>query len=286
MRVLKWLFQPAYLLLIIVLVALYINRDTVFPEEVARSLDSDRVVSKVEGLAERLRDGAASFAVRVEQENQGNGEIASAEAATAVSPTNAAITAIAEPAAEPVTESVTEQAAASSDELTHDETTVTLESATEVSSDAGVAVPSDSPADGMVIAETDNVATLDADTENAGADFSALPASDNSLQEGVSELPLQLWQAARRAVWQGELALAVNKYQQLIELQPGNFDAYGEMGNVLLAQYDVDGASEAYANAARLIHRSGHWRMATQVTAIVAQLDPDKAAELQAEFLR
>jgi hypothetical protein len=37
-RLLKWLFQPAYLLLIIVVVALYVNREAVFPEEVAESL--------------------------------------------------------------------------------------------------------------------------------------------------------------------------------------------------------------------------------------------------------
>ena len=52
MRLLKWLFQPAYLLLIIVLVALYVNRGLVFPEEVAESLEAEALVARVDELVE------------------------------------------------------------------------------------------------------------------------------------------------------------------------------------------------------------------------------------------
>ena len=47
MRLLKWLFQPAYVLLIIVVVALYVNREAVFPEKVAESLEAEALVARI-----------------------------------------------------------------------------------------------------------------------------------------------------------------------------------------------------------------------------------------------
>ena len=58
MRVLKWLFQPVYLLLIIVIVALYVNREAIFSDEVAESLEAEALVGKVDALVERLRADA------------------------------------------------------------------------------------------------------------------------------------------------------------------------------------------------------------------------------------
>lgn len=89
-----------------------------------------------------------------------------------------------------------------------------------------------------------------------------------------------LWQTARRNAWEGNSDAAVEAYRALIELQSGNYDAYGEMGNVLLQQGDSAGAVEAYSQAALLLGKSGYPQAAWDVMNIVTQLDQDKAQQL------
>ena len=96
--------------------------------------------------------------------------------------------------------------------------------------------------------------------------------------------PLSTWRAARSAVWQGDLNGAVAHYRQLIAQQPNNYDAYGEMGNVLLAQSEVGAAVKAYVAAARLIRQSGNQQMARRLVGVVATLDEVQGRALYNEF--
>ena len=73
-------------------------------------------------------------------------------------------------------------------------------------------------------------------------------------------------------------------YRTLIAIQPGNYDAYGEMGNVLLAQSKVAAAVEAYVSAAKLIYQSGNIEMARRLASVVMQLDEGQGRALFNEF--
>ncbi len=89
-----------------------------------------------------------------------------------------------------------------------------------------------------------------------------------------------VWQSARRAAWDGNSDASVENYRALIALQPENYDAYGEMGNVLLQMGDTDGAVDAYAQAARLLSEAGYSQAASHVVNIVAKLDQNRAVQL------
>lgn len=89
-----------------------------------------------------------------------------------------------------------------------------------------------------------------------------------------------VWQSARRAAWDGNSDASVENYRALIALQPENYDAYGEMGNVLLQMGDTDGAVDAYAQAARLLSKAGYSQAASHVVNIVAKLDQNRAVQL------
>ncbi len=91
---------------------------------------------------------------------------------------------------------------------------------------------------------------------------------------------LDVWQTARRAAWDGNSDAAVNNYRALIQLQPENYDAYGEMGNVMLQQGDTQGAVDAFSQAATLLQQSGYQQAAWHVINIVSQLDQARAEAL------
>lgn len=107
--------------------------------------------------------------------------------------------------------------------------------------------------------------------------------SDNNAQgEGTSE---QIWRQARLAALQGEFAVAIEHYRALVARQPDNFDAYGEMGNVLLNSGDREGAAEAYYQAAVLLNNTPHRMMAWRLLTVLSWLAPEKADKLYQALL-
>jgi Flp pilus assembly protein TadD len=111
------------------------------------------------------------------------------------------------------------------------------------------------------------------------AEVSREPSS--ATEEADAQTVLTLWQTARRAAWDGNSDAAVKNYRALLKLQPNNYDAYGEMGNVLLQQGDTEDAVEAYSQASLLLAKSGYPQAAWHVVNIVAKMDQTKAEELQ-----
>lgn len=262
MRLLKWLFQPAYLLLIIVLMALYVNREAVFPEEVAASLEAEALVTRVEGLIERLRPQADSYT-----ETEGDETALTESSPVAIG-----------------------KAMQEADELIGEDP-VDVVSATEVTEEL-VAEPvqetlltnSDQLADS--ISATDSELPVGDEADISAVEPSA-PVSDTGAVEASAPVSaLDTWRAARTAVWQGDLGGAILQYQALIAAQPDNYDAYGEMGNVLLAQSNVTAAVEAYVSAARLIQKSGNREMAYRLVNVISKLDAEQARALYDEFAR
>lgn len=117
--------------------------------------------------------------------------------------------------------------------------------------------------------------------ENEVADVKEEVTQQPAIDESDAQAALSLWQTARRAAWDGNSDAAVENYRALIKMQPDNYDAYGEMGNVLLQQGDKGSAVEAYAQASLLLAKSGYPQAAWHAMNIVAKIDQAKAEELQ-----
>jgi tetratricopeptide (TPR) repeat protein len=94
----------------------------------------------------------------------------------------------------------------------------------------------------------------------------------------------QLWYQARFAAWNGDAPQAIGRYREIIALQPGNPDAYGEMGNVMLRLGDREGAAEAYYQAAQRLAKAGNPMMAWQLLDVIAGLSPARADQLYREL--
>lgn len=350
MRILKWLFQPAYLLLIIVLLAVYVNREAIFPEEVTESLEAGALAGKVEDLIARLRserEASASSLIATESvAHSADGVLSPLPAADMGAASQQEY--LPEPevpdvvAAEEATHAMSQPVETGDGvtveidaAVTADATTIVVDGAT-----AEVVETSQSyPLSGTAAAEAAPVLTPDtvvgeateeaprevtqpprlsdaaqAATEATVGGGMATPVADTALSaqslaplplpefaddvaaqatapeplagtiSAPSEPPLAVWRAARAAVWQGELDTAVARYRQLITLQPDNFDAYGEMGNVLLAQSDAVAAMEAYISASRLIRKAGHTEMAYRLASVVAAMDEEQGRALFSEL--
>lgn len=281
MRVLKWLFQPVYLLLIIVIVALYVNREALFSDEVAESLEAEALVGKVDELVERLSAETpleTSVAITPEPEVSESLdaplEVAESGTVTEVSEK------VALPSVEAPATPVTEETLPVTEEPAHvaEEPAPVAEVAPVVSSEFQSTTSEDEVVEVIEEEAPEAVTVVPAETQSV----------PEPLPEGTAETsvvsPLDTWRAARAAVWQGDLNGAVAQYRQLIVQQPKNYDAYGEMGNVLLAQSEVSAAVEAYVAAARLIHQSGNQRMAHRLVGVVATLDEAQGRALYNEF--
>jgi tetratricopeptide (TPR) repeat protein len=278
--ILKWLFQPAYLLLIIVLVALYVNREALFPEAVTGSQEAEVLIDKVDTLVARLRSDVEQPLPETLSPVQ-----AGESATTQGDDTESAVV--------PVGDEIGQQPS---------QVVPLPELAPVVAEVPAAATPgADSPVDSEVASTTAEISTLLPEESQGPAPVDTPPESGLAASASTDEPPsfalqveptasaapvppLVIWHAARAAVWQGDLDGAVAHYRQLIAVQPDNFDAYGEMGNVLLAQANVTGAIEAYTAAARLIHQAGHLPMAYRLAGVVAEMDEEQGRALFSEF--
>lgn len=304
MRLLKWLFQPVYLLLIIVVVALYVNREAVFPEEVAESLEAEVLVAKVERLVERLRsDIDESLEVEGKADVVALDEMPNGDTTpSSVADEEGQVTVIESAPQNDVVQAQEVLSAPAQDEDVADKVAVTsMVAADSDAEEPVIALPQ--PAAPISVAPGMSATTVGSEpvpAPSATTDTSTAPETTAAAQPVDSDTvteqqptaedeaisPLVHWRAARTAVWQGDLAGAVTHYQKLISVQPDNYDAYGEMGNVLLAQSNTQGAADAYATAATLIFRSGNRQIAYRVANIVTQLDRARGEALQGEFAR
>jgi tetratricopeptide (TPR) repeat protein len=288
-RVLKWLFHPVYLLLIIVAIALYLNRDTLFPD-LAQSTEVGAVVSKVESLIDNLhseppsavgRDDAEEtdivFGEEAGSDMPSFGDIAAAETATAqqqsVSP-GAGVDEATPPAAI-VANSEVETEASSPAEVFSE-----AEAIAETSSEP-VEPAQDEASPALAAIAPKPAASAPVDTVDAIADQAGEPPAAPAVSR---EQLLHTWQQARIAAWRGDVNTAIEYYQTVITLQPDNYDAYGEMGNVMLRVGDYEGAAEAYYQAAHLLNKTPQRMMAWQLLNVIARLSPQRAEKLYQEL--
>ncbi len=103
------------------------------------------------------------------------------------------------------------------------------------------------------------------------------PVSDTAV---VTLDPGQLWQQARAQVWAGQYERAIEQYQQLIELQPANYDAHGELGDLYLGMRRYEEAGSSYLEAGRQLIAAGYGHSAWRLLPMLNDIAPEKAAEL------
>lgn len=281
MKLMKWLFQPVHLLLLLIIAALYINRDIVFTGG-ENSLNAQQLLSRVDGIVTEIRDSetpAADSADAVGDDvtnlaqrspaDSGSDETAS----QADKPRGAATTAIADQP-DDIVGSMSEDMRGSDD--------------VPVMPIPMPASQAPSPVDEAMPGTIESLSPLVPATGEQGLQPSQQITDVRSAKERTevfAAMPsLEIWRTARRAFWGGDSTAAVTYYRQLIAIQPDNYDAYGELGNVLLSLGDVDGAVAAYMQATRLIKRAGYPQVAWQLLQQIGRLSPEQANALYFEL--
>jgi hypothetical protein len=91
----------------------------------------------------------------------------------------------------------------------------------------------------------------------------------------------QVLAAAREAYWLRDYALAEQKYQDLIALEPGNPDGYGELGNMYFSQGNWEQAAAAYYEAGVRLVDQGLVREARQLVEVIRGLNGSQADALE-----
>lgn len=273
MRAVKRLFHPLNLLLIIVVLALYLNRDTLFAE-LGNSAEVEAVRSRVDSAIGILQSEAQLPAEGAHAEGE---DIAFSQVAGSDMPSPGNVTAA---QAEDMPQQAALTAAASAGGMTPDPE---AENATAGSTEAEAETP---PETGDIAADA-----VERDEATQGAEDMAEtplegPATESAKPAVTREQLLRTMQHARRAAWRGEFNTAIEYYQTVITLQPENIDAYGEMGNVMFRCGDREGAAEAYYQAARRLNRTPRYMMAWHLLNVIAVLSPPRAEQLHRELLR
>lgn len=96
-----------------------------------------------------------------------------------------------------------------------------------------------------------------------------------------NEMVRQEWIRARQAFYKRDYEQSEKSYLQVIDTTEGNFDAYGELGNVYFNQGKRQEAAQAYFDAASILVRRGEKLRARSLMGLLRRLDTAKAEELQ-----
>lgn len=80
----------------------------------------------------------------------------------------------------------------------------------------------------------------------------------------------QLLFRARDAFWEKQIDESVTLYRQLIELEPGNADFHGELGNVFHSTGFLDKAIEEYRICVELLEQKGDFEQANRLRQLVS----------------
>lgn len=291
MHLLKWFFQPVTLLLIIVAITLYINRDTVF-SDTTYSTEVEAVLNRVDSLVESLKSDTTV--------------VAGAEEKTIAAPTEIA------PASQPGEMSTGESISDAEGTKKTVENPVALKSIENnaegsIEKNSGISDAMKASVEPTMIAESEFVqeqVSEDAITMESKALVQEPDHTDSQVpvelseeqaatvqthatsEERLNEQLWNSWQQARSAAWNGDHATAIMHYRKIIALQPDNYDAYGEMGNVMLRAGDANGAAEAYYQAAHRLNKTENQKMAWHLLNVIATLSPQKADQLYQELTR
>jgi tetratricopeptide (TPR) repeat protein len=285
-RALKWITHPVSLLLIIVVIALYINRETLFPN-LSRAGESETLLSRVESAIDALQ---AKVKPAAPSDGGEEADIVFGKSGDNDMPAYVAATGASAAQGQMPPSNGGEQDRGDGDTkggevLPAQGGEGTVRDARAVSAlpaeDTGTATGSD--VIGPVTGAADAASPLT--SESSGATDTPSAASADTVPGVSREQLLYTWRQARLAAWHGDLDTAIKHYQTLITLQPDNIDAYGEMGNVMLRMGKTEGAAEAYYQAARRLGNTHRRMMAWQLLNVIARLSPPRAEKLYQELM-
>ncbi|HUT41153.1 MAG TPA: tetratricopeptide repeat protein [Gammaproteobacteria bacterium] len=127
-------------------------------------------------------------------------------------------------------------------------------------------------------------APLPGDAGSASAFEPDVPATPVQARKTPAVTPYRVLAAAREAYWLRDYAAAEQKYQELIALEPGNPDGYGELGNMYFSQGDWDKASASYFEAGTRLAAQGMYDRARQLVEVIRGLNGGQAGDLEQQI--
>ena len=134
--------------------------------------------------------------------------------------------------------------------------------------------------------EEEHVPAVQSEAEQVPADAVQTDTQEpsESVQDDPAEVsgvgPYELLAAAREAYWLRDYERAEGQYQKLIELQPGNPDGYGELGNMYFSQGNWEAAASAYYEAGTRLLNEGLIVQAQQMVDVIRGLNGAQADDL------
>ncbi len=134
--------------------------------------------------------------------------------------------------------------------------------------------------------EEEHVPAVQSEVEQVPADPVQADTQEpsESVQDDPAEVsgvgPYELLAAAREAYWLRDYERAEGQYQKLIELQPGNPDGYGELGNMYFSQGNWEAAAAAYYEAGTRLLSDGLIVQAQQMVDVIRGLNGARADDL------
>ena len=261
MKIFKWIFHPAVVVVAIVAVAVYLNRSELTTEEHPVSNSSSH---KVAGIP--LVDGSKQPA-----DNLGKAGESDQMAVTATTSTgdHAGESDIAEGGADIPALGVTVQVHPDDIEVTTEasvpvEGTATQESDTAVSDAGNTSSPAVAPTV-AVVAQPQSTATPSNTAQKTDA-------HDNEAGSFAAQ--------ARMAASQGRAEEAVLFYERAASSNPKDIDIQGELGDMYLSVGRVDDAIAAYTKAATLLNENGQPMRAWEVVNYIGMFSQEKALSL------
>jgi tetratricopeptide (TPR) repeat protein len=77
--------------------------------------------------------------------------------------------------------------------------------------------------------------------------------------------------------WEGNYDAAVESYQSLLEEEPMNHNAWGELGNIYYAKKDMVRAANAFVRAVTILNELGMRQEADKIITVIRGLNPQLA---------
>jgi len=102
----------------------------------------------------------------------------------------------------------------------------------------------------------------------------------NDRTSGTPTVEFNLLARARNAFWRGQLDEAVSSYQELVNTNPADPNAYGELGNVYYAMGNWEKAGDAYYEAAKRLIKRNQTEQLEYLLRVLHGLNEEKAKKL------
>ncbi len=123
--------------------------------------------------------------------------------------------------------------------------------------------------------------SITASNDNTQSEVSSSESTDNEITTDKEAASANsLLRTARQAFQQGKLDIAIEKYNELVELENDEADFYGELGNVYYAMGKWDKAGIAYYEAATRLIEERHFAQVAYLQRVIRGLDVERAEKL------